>query len=69
MHLSNKTLEPSFSFRGKPTMSLTPTHFLLCPTCSRSVPASTAEKYCPNDSTKLLECCPCCERPILTSFA
>ena len=47
-------------------MSSTLAHFLLCPTCFRSVPASTAEKYCPNDGTKLLECCPCCERPILT---
>ncbi|MBC7645804.1 MAG: hypothetical protein H7095_01660 [Pseudopedobacter sp.] len=49
-------------------MSSTLAHFLLYLICFRSVPASTAEKYCPNDGTKLLECCPCCERPILTPF-
>jgi predicted amidophosphoribosyltransferase len=63
------TLEKGRSPGAKPTMSSTLTHFLLCPTCSRSVPASTAEKYCPNDGTKLLERCPCCDRPILTPFA
>ncbi len=46
-----------------------PTHFLLCPTCSRSVPAHTQENFCPNDGAKLLEACPSCAQPILTPFA
>lgn len=41
----------------------------VCPTCARSVHASAAEHYCPNDGTKLLIACPACGTSIRTPYA
>ena len=43
--------------------------YRLCPRCARAVPGSSAERYCANDGTRLLEVCPQCGAPITSPYA
>lgn len=46
-----------------------PLAFHVCPHCGRAVPASSTERYCPNDGQALLRHCPACHAPILSPYA
>ncbi|WP_019588401.1 double zinc ribbon domain-containing protein [Deinococcus apachensis] len=43
--------------------------YRLCPHCARAVPGHSAEFYCANDGTRLLEVCPQCGAPITSPYA
>jgi hypothetical protein len=43
--------------------------FCLCPRCHRAVPGDTFERYCINDGTAMLECCPVCKTRITSPYA
>jgi len=43
--------------------------YRLCPRCSRAVPAHSAERYCVNDGTRLLEVCPACKAAITSPYS
>ncbi|MFC4453934.1 hypothetical protein [Deinococcus sonorensis] len=44
-------------------------YYRLCPRCFRAVPGSTAERYCINDGTRLLDRCPCCGTRITSPYS
>ncbi len=41
----------------------------LCPQCFRATPASTKERYCPNDGAALLTACPNCHALIPSPYS
>jgi Double zinc ribbon len=43
--------------------------YRLCPRCSRAVPAHSAERYCVNDGTRLLDACPVCGAAITSPYS
>jgi predicted RNA-binding Zn-ribbon protein involved in translation (DUF1610 family) len=43
--------------------------YRLCPHCLRAVPAKSAERFCPNDGTKMISHCPTCGSPIHNPYA
>lgn len=43
--------------------------FRLCPRCSRAVPASSEERFCINDGTRMMEGCPHCGAAITSPYA
>lgn len=44
-------------------------HYRLCPKCARAVPATSSERFCINDGTRLLEACPHCGAAISSPYA
>jgi hypothetical protein len=43
--------------------------YRLCPKCYRAVPTRSGERYCINDGTWMLECCPLCGAGIGSPYA
>ncbi|CAM3831494.1 zinc ribbon domain-containing protein [Deinococcus frigens] len=46
-----------------------PLAYRLCPRCARAVPATSGERYCANDGTRLMDACPQCRAPITSPYA
>ncbi|WP_373292190.1 double zinc ribbon domain-containing protein [Deinococcus ruber] len=43
--------------------------YRICPRCWRAVPATSTERYCPNDGTPLVGPCPRCHAEIHSPYA
>ena len=46
-----------------------PLSYRLCPRCLRAVPASSGERYCVNDGTRLLDACFHCGARVTSPYA